>query len=171
MKARSRRTPEGELYHRLVHEVFRINGQLLAAGDWLTQGLNLSGALWQVLDEIAEAPLSIAQIARNMWLTRQSVRRTAIVLEGRGFVEFRENPNHRRARLVAMTPKGRDVLDRVTAMETGRSNDVGSDIGAQKLAEAIGTLSSLRELLQQRMIAAKVQKQDVGTRSRGDVAV
>ncbi len=118
----------------------------------MTKELNLSGALWQVLDEIDEMPLPVAQIARNMWLTRQSVRRTAMVLKDRGFVEFQENPNHRRARLVVLTQQGRDVLDQVTRMEIGWSNNVGKDMGAAKLEEAIRTLGSLGELLQQRMI-------------------
>jgi DNA-binding MarR family transcriptional regulator len=154
------RTPEGELYYRLVHEIFRFNGQLLAAGDKLTKELNLSGTLWQVLEEIGETPLPVAQIARNVWLTRQSVRRTAMVLEDRGFVQFEENPNHRRAKLVVLTQQGRDVLDLVTRMEVGWSNDVGKDTGAAKLKEVIGTLRSLRELLQRRMISAGGRKQD-----------
>lgn len=170
MIAQIERTPAGELYYRLVHEIFRSNGQLLAAGDWLTKELNLSATLWQVLDEIEEAPLPVAQIARNMWLTRQSVRRTAMVLKDRGFVEFRENPNHRRAKLVALTQQGRDALDRVTRTEIGWSNNVGNDIGAGKLEEAIGTLISLRELLQRRMVSAgRTPEPEQGSAWEGDI--
>lgn len=158
MKAETRRTPAGELYYQLVHEIFRFNGQLLAAGDWLTKELSLSATLWQVLDEVDKTPLSVAQVARNMWLTRQSVRRTAMVLEDRGFVEFRENPHHRRAKLVALTRQGRAALDQVTRTEIGWSNNVGKDMGAAKLEEALRTVRSLRELLQQRMISAGGQK-------------
>jgi DNA-binding MarR family transcriptional regulator len=147
------RTLEGELYYQLVHEVFRFNGQLLATADRLTKESNLSGTLWQVLDEIGETPLPVAHIARNMWLTRQSVRRTVLVLEERGFVEFRENPHHRRAQLVALTRRGRDALDQVTEMEIGWSNNVGEDVGVAKLEEVVKTLRSLRELLHRRMIS------------------
>ncbi len=64
----------------MILETFRFNGRLLAAGDRLTKELDLSSALWQVLGAIDEAPLPVAQIARNMGLTRQSVRRMANVL-------------------------------------------------------------------------------------------
>ena len=64
-----------------------------------------------------EVPLPVAQIARNMGLTRQSVRRTANVLKDKGFVEFQENLNHQRAKLVVLTKQGRNVLDQVSKIQ------------------------------------------------------
>ncbi len=72
----------------------------------MTKELDLSSALWQVLGAIDQAPLTVAQIARNMGLTRQSVRRTVNVLREKGFVEFRDNPNHQRSKLVVLNNKG-----------------------------------------------------------------
>lgn len=82
---------------QMILETFQFNGRLLAAGDKLTKELGLSSALWQVIGAIGADPLPLAQIARNMGLTRQSVRRTTNVLRERGFVEFHENPNHKNA--------------------------------------------------------------------------
>jgi hypothetical protein len=55
-------------------EVFRLNGELLAAGDALVAELGLTSARWQVLGAIAlsPAPLPIAHVARNMGLRRAS---------------------------------------------------------------------------------------------------
>ncbi|MBW1849606.1 MAG: MarR family transcriptional regulator [Deltaproteobacteria bacterium] len=108
------RTPFAEVFTQLILETFRFNGRLLAAGDGLTKDLGLSSSLWQVLGAIDEVPLPVAQIARNMGLTRQSVRRTVNVLKDKGFVEFQENPNHQRAKLVVLTKQGHNVLDQVT---------------------------------------------------------
>jgi DNA-binding MarR family transcriptional regulator len=90
-------TPPAKEFTQLILETFRFNGRLLAAGDRLTKKLGLSSSLLQALGAIDEVPLPVAQIARNMGLTRQSVRRTANVLKDKGFVEFQENPNHQRA--------------------------------------------------------------------------
>jgi DNA-binding MarR family transcriptional regulator len=92
----------------LVLEIFRMNGELIAMGDAMVGDLGLTSARWQVMGAIALAntPLPIAQIARNMGLTRQAVQRTANELEGEGLIRFAPNPNHQRAKLAMLTRKG-----------------------------------------------------------------
>ncbi len=141
------RTPSAEAFTQLILETFRFNGRLLAAGDRLTKELGLSSALWQVLGAIDEAPLPVAQIARNMGLTRQSVRRTANVLKDKGFVEFQENPNHQRAKLVVLTKQGRKVLDQVTKIQIDWSNSVSKGLSTAKLKAVIQTIRTLSERL------------------------
>ena len=141
------RTSYAEAFTQLILETFRFNGRLLAAGDRLTKEMGLSSALWQVLGAIDEAPLPVAQIARNMGLTRQSVRRTANVLKDKGFVEFQENPNHQRAKLVVLTKQGRKVLDQVTKIQIDWSNRVSKGLSAAKLKAVIQTMRTLSERL------------------------
>lgn len=136
-----------EALTELILETFRLNGRVLAAGDQLTKELGLSSALWQVLGAIDEAPLPMAQIARNMGLARQSVRRTVNVLRGKGFVEFHENPNHRRAKLVALTKQGRAVLDQVTRIYSDWSNSIANDLSVSKLYEAVKIMRTLCDRL------------------------
>ena len=71
---------EGKVFTDLILETFRLNGKLLAAGDKLTSGLPLSSARRQVLGEIIDGPFTVAQIARNMGLKRQSVQRIDTIL-------------------------------------------------------------------------------------------
>ena len=56
---------------RLILEIFRVNGRLIAAGDILVKDIGLTGARWQVLGAIATSsiPLPVAHIARRMGLT------------------------------------------------------------------------------------------------------
>ena len=102
-RARLRRALTG-----LVIEVFRLNGDLLEAGDALVEDLGLTSARWQVLGAIALSPMpiSVAHIARNMGLTRQAVQRSVDEMRADGFVRFDANPHHRRAMLVTMTEQG-----------------------------------------------------------------
>jgi DNA-binding MarR family transcriptional regulator len=140
-------TPSAEAFTQLVLETFRFNGRLLAAGDRLTKELGLTSTLWQVLGAINEAPLPVAQIARNMGLTRQSVRRTANVLKDKGFVEFQENPNHQRAKLVVLSKKGRNVLDQVTKLQIDWANSVSKGLGDNKLKTVIQTMRTIGDRL------------------------
>ncbi len=141
------RTPSGEAFTQLILETFRFNGRLLAAGDRLTKELGLTSALWQVLGAINEAPLPVAQIARNMGLTRQSVRRTANVLKDKGFVEFQENPNHQRAKLVVLSKKGRNVLDQVTKLQIDWANSVSKGLDDNKFKTVSQTMRTIGDRL------------------------
>ena len=96
----------GELFTEIVLEVFRLNRLLLDAGDALTAPVGLTSARWQVLGIVEHGPAPVAQVARSMGLTRQSVQETANGLEAEGFIEFAPNPRHHRAKLMVMTPKG-----------------------------------------------------------------
>ena len=105
---RRRPTPAGDAFTAVVLEVFRLNGALLAAGNTLCEGTGLTSARWQVLGAIAmrASPLTVAQIARAMGLTRQSVQRLVDELQQEGVVERVADPEHRRARPVRLTERG-----------------------------------------------------------------
>ena len=141
------RTPSGEAFTRLVLETFRLNGELLTAENRLTKEFGLSSALWQALGAIDDAPLSVARIARNMGLTRQSVRRTANVLRKRGFVTFDENPDHKRAKLVVLTEIGRDALDRVSRAQVSWADKISEGLTPEEIETAVRIINRLCERL------------------------
>ncbi|WP_349360944.1 MarR family transcriptional regulator [Stappia sp.] len=92
----------------LILETFRLNGALLAVGDALVADLGLTSARWQVLGAVAleGRALTVAQIARRMGLTRQAVQRVVNDMVGAGLLALEDNPDHKRARLVALTRAG-----------------------------------------------------------------
>lgn len=136
----------------LVIAVFRLNGDLLGAGDTLVGNLGLTSARWQVLGAIAlaPAPLPVAHIARNMGLARQSVQRLVDVMRAEGLVRLEPNPHHRRAPLVGLTPRGEAAYRQAMAR-----NDLWSDGLTQGLApEAIEAAGALLRALQRRIGAS-----------------
>lgn len=140
-------TPSGAALTDLILETFAVNGCLLAAGDGLTGDLGLSSARWQVMGAIEEAPLPVAQIARNMGLTRQAVQRVANILAEEAFVEFAENPNHRRAKLVCLTEQGCAVLEEVNRRQIEWANGLASGLSADSIEEAVALMRALRRKL------------------------
>lgn len=143
-------SPAGEALTDLILATFRLNGCLLNAGDRLTKGYGLTSALWQVLGAIDKGPLPVAQIARNMGLTRQSVQRSANLLEKKGFIEFCENPDHKRANLVRLTENGGRVLDEVMRMHIEWSNHLAEGIEVKNLKNVIQTMHTVIERLKER---------------------
>jgi len=143
----NKRTPTGDAFTDLVLETFRFNGSLMETGDRLIEHLGVTSALWQVLGTLQDAPLSMAQIARNMGLTRQSVRRSAYRLKDRGLVVFLENPNHQRAKLIELTQKGRNILKKINQIQIKWANEVSTEFSEKELYDAIETMRRLGEKL------------------------
>jgi DNA-binding MarR family transcriptional regulator len=142
-------TAAGELLTELVLEVFRVNGLALEAGDALTESLGLSSTRWQVLGVVDHEPAPVANVARVMGLARQSVQQTADALERDGFIEYRENPHHRRAKLIALTPRGREALRKVEARQATWANQLAAGMDAKALRAAAEGLRQVRQRLEE----------------------
>ena len=144
----STHSPEAAALTALILEIFRLNGRLLADGDRLTGDLGLSSARWQVIGAIEAAPLPVAQIARDMGLTRQAVQRLANVLADEGLVAFAPNPNHRRATLVRLTAKGSSALNEVNRRQVEWSNRLAAGLTAESIESALALMHTLRQRLE-----------------------
>jgi len=141
------RTPAGDALSRLVVHVFRLDGALTANGDALARPAGQTTARWRVLAAVQGGPMTVAQIARAWSLARQSVQRIADALEQDGLVAYRTNPDHRRAKLVSLTPRGVNALDRIQEAQRVWANELGAEIGAKDLDAAIEVLARLLEAI------------------------
>ncbi|OLF05405.1 MarR family winged helix-turn-helix transcriptional regulator [Actinophytocola xanthii] len=140
-------TERGLEFSQLLVEVFRVNGLLLAAGDRLARPAELTSARWQVLGVVDHEPATAAQVARIMGLTRQSVQQTANALAKDRMIEFLDNPRDRRARLIALTDRGRTALRQVELRQAAWANQVADRLSVADLRAATGTLHDLGDLL------------------------
>lgn len=102
------------LLSSLALTAFKLNGQFLDVADHLARPAGLTAAWWQVLGAIVGHPLPVAGIAREMGITRQSVQRIADLLVDRELAEYHDNPAHKRAKLVALTERGRAAIAEIT---------------------------------------------------------
>jgi DNA-binding MarR family transcriptional regulator len=143
--AASGRTHAGDALSELVVHVFRLDGMLKAAGDKLAKPARQTTARWRVLAAVEHGPMTVAQIARAWSLARQSVQRVADLLERDGLVTYEENPAHRRAQLVRLTPRGRSALRRIRVAQREWANALGDQIGAKDLRRANGILARIIE--------------------------
>jgi DNA-binding MarR family transcriptional regulator len=144
------RTPSGAAISELIVTVFRLNGRLLAAGDRLVAGYGLTSARWQILGAIAlsPAPEPVARLARNMGLNRQGVQRIVGELLSEGFVEARDNPHHRSAKLIVMTVKGLKAYAAALQAQAPWVNMLGEGVDAKAIKDANSILDALRQRLE-----------------------
>jgi DNA-binding MarR family transcriptional regulator len=155
-------TPVGETVTRLALATFRTNGALLDAGDQLTADQGLTSALWQVLGAaaLAERPLTVAQIARRMGLSRQSVHSSVRRLVERGLCELAPNENHRRSPLVLLTEAGEAAYAAVDRKQVKWANRLGAGIPEADLDTAERVLEALCLRLEQAQTAKGAESAD-----------
>lgn len=138
-------TPHAVLLTQLIVESFKLNGHFLALGDELTKDIGLTSALWQVLHVIDPVPLPMAQIARTIGVTRQSVLRTVNVLVKKGFVALGENPHHQRAKLVILQEEGKKRVDIARSRHTTWANSQADLLDMEQLQATLTYMRHLRE--------------------------
>lgn len=141
-------TPAGTALTEMVLETFRLNGLFLEAAQELAVAGELTASWWQVIGGVLDAPRSVAEIARRMGMTRQGVQRVADLLVERGLAEYRENPAHRRAKLLAPTEAGFWAVRRISLVQHPWAERVGGEVGAADLKRALEVMRRLTAALE-----------------------
>jgi DNA-binding MarR family transcriptional regulator len=144
------RTTAGDAFSELVVQVFRLNGALVAAGDALAKPAGQTSARWKVLAAIEDQPATVAQIARVFGLARQNVQRVADLLVEDGLAAYQDNPRHRRAKLLILTPSGRKVISRIQAAQREWANRLGAQVGENSLRTGVAALAQVTEAIEDR---------------------
>jgi len=67
--------------------IFKLNGQMLSAGEALTRPVGLTVAWWQVLGACLREPQTASGVSRQMGISRQAVQRVANRLLAEGLLE------------------------------------------------------------------------------------
>jgi DNA-binding MarR family transcriptional regulator len=138
---------EQDLLDSAALTVFRLNGQFLTIGDGLSAPAGISVAWWQVMAAVQDQPQPVAGIARAMGITRQSVQRIADLLVGKGMCEYRPNPAHKRAKLVAMTEEGIAAVRRIDPQHAAMAHRLAEALGPAEFAATVATLTRLAATL------------------------
>jgi DNA-binding MarR family transcriptional regulator len=144
-----KRTPGGDAVTLFVLDLFRLNNQLLSAGDRLVAPLGLTSARWQILGAIvaADYPQPVAWLARNLGAHRQNVQRIINDLAKEGLVAFETNPHHRKAQLVVLTKKGRQTFDAAMCLHAPWSDSLSVGLPVKDIETAHQVILALRQNL------------------------
>ena len=138
---------EGRVFTEVVLEIFKLSGLLVTEGDVLTKELGLTSARWKVLGALAlsDSSMTVPQIAHTMGQSRQSVQRLTDALEQDGFVNYSNNPYHKKAKLVAFSGKGKEIYKLLDEKQIPWANSAATGIS---LADMQTALSVLRKMSQ-----------------------
>jgi len=93
-----------------------------------------------------------------MGLTRQGVQRTVNELETASLVERIDNPDHRRARQVRLTSKGRQAFDEIQAEQIRWSNELAEGFDTESLRTALDLITALSDRLREQKAAGSTAR-------------
>jgi len=139
--------PHGSALNELMRESFLLNRSLLEAARQLTERSGVTGTQWGVLaalDFVGE-PRTVAETARRMGLTRQSVQRVTDVLADNNLVKYLPNPADKRAKLVEVTPAGRALLKQLEQRQHAWVAGVASSHSDSDINAAAQLVKNIRQ--------------------------
>lgn len=125
-----------QLYFRLEAITQAIAGFADAGGEWGT-----------LLSLVETGPQTVPDMARERPVSRQHCQTIVNGLSDQGFVEFVENPKHKRSHLVRITKKGRAHFDAMTKQFLGASASYAARFSASEIGTTIDVLRRAREML------------------------
>jgi DNA-binding MarR family transcriptional regulator len=143
-------TEQGRLLTEAIVTTFRLNRALLDVAEGLAAEGEITAAWWQVIGGILDQPRTVPEIGRRMGMTRQAVQRVADLLVDRGLAEYRPNPNHRRANLLACTDAGYWAIRRIALAQHPWANRVGAEVGADGLRRTLTTMQRILSAVEAR---------------------
>jgi DNA-binding MarR family transcriptional regulator len=146
-----------DVWSTFALSIFKLNGLLMRVGEDITQAIGQSSARWQVLGRAYE-PQTVANMARDIGHTRQSVQRVADVLAREGLVVYKDNPADRRAQLLELTPQGLEVLTAIYVRQQEWSQRIMAKLNPEQLVEIADALEDIGQRLES----------DVNASNKGD---
>ena len=141
------RTPAGDAFTTLLGQVIGLTRRFTTAGEALAKPAGQTLARWLVLETIQDRPATVAQIARTLHLARQGVQRLADLLVRDGLAAYEDNPAHRRAKLLRITPAGHTALRTIQTAQAAWDDALGDRIGEQELRQASILLDRVQQAL------------------------
>lgn len=149
---KSDRTHAGDAFATFAISVLRLAGHLQNAGDALAKPAGQTSARWQVLAAADHAPMSVADAGRALGMTRQGVQRVADLLERDGLIAYTDNPAHQRAKLMALTERGKAALETIQARQAVWANALGEILGKKEIAEATQTVMAALQAVEKQSV-------------------
>jgi DNA-binding MarR family transcriptional regulator len=108
---------------------------------------DLRPAHFTVFQHLPPEGLRLTALAEAALLTKQSMGYLVDDLEGLGYVERAPDPTDRRAKLVRLTVRGRQVDDTVREVIRQIENDWAERMGSENFAQLVRQLRALTAML------------------------
>ena len=143
------KSASGEELHALFKEVIHLQAQITAIMDIVHEQAGMHtpqirlGTLLLTLGQ-----MTVPDAAYAMNVSRQFIQATANKMEKMGLVVFKDNPRHKRSRLLALSELGQQKLEQTRKREAAIVKKGFPEIDSNQVANAADLLRSLNRRFQ-----------------------
>lgn len=140
------RSADPDQLYALITEIRKAFGELRTFSDGQIMDLGMTAAMRAVLEDLDKhGAQTVPDIARRKGRTRQHIQQLADALVKAGFAEFRDNPAHRRSRLLAQTKRGREVFSEIRRRERESLGQAAKHLDGSRIEATTDFLRELRK--------------------------
>jgi DNA-binding MarR family transcriptional regulator len=138
----------GWILHELLKEVFALQAALSSVMDKAHELSGLTTPQRKIMNTISlQETATVPDIAGQLGVSRQFVQTVCNKLISCGYIEFQENPRHKRSRLASLTHSGYAGLKSAQEKENDLIEQVIPDIGYEKAKDTRDLLEAIRKSL------------------------
>ena len=142
----------GKVLHDLFTEVFALHAALSSVMDSVHEQAGLRTPQLRIMRLLERSgPVTVPDAAARLGVSRQFVQVVCNELLARGYLQFADNPRHKRSRLAVVTEAGRQAYARAREKENEIIEGALPDIEPHRAAETRGLLARVRQVLEKRL--------------------
>jgi DNA-binding MarR family transcriptional regulator len=142
--------------YAVIRDIRACFNRLKALADAMHRDLGITASMRAVMESLAEKQQPVPQIARTKGVSRQHIQASVDALLRKGLVELRENPAHKRSRLVTLTAQGQTAFAEIRRREVSVLAQLADGVAPATL----NTTSELLRTLTQRLDEAQSRRTD-----------
>ncbi|MGW7459942.1 MarR family winged helix-turn-helix transcriptional regulator [Streptomyces sp. NPDC054797] len=141
-----REPPPGPALYEVIRGLWPLHRTVVRAVERELSGTGMTAGQHAVMDELRRGgPRTVPQLARLLGLDRQPVQRLVNDATALGLTESAPNPEHRRSRLIRLTPKGETTIRSIQETEETELQRRLSDLSSGDITTALRVLRRLAE--------------------------
>jgi DNA-binding MarR family transcriptional regulator len=139
----------GKQLHDLFREVFQLHTALSSIMDKVHEQAGLSTSQHKIMGALDHiGPGTVPDMAAVLGVSRQFVQTVCNDLLSRGFIEFADNPRHKRSKLAVLTESGRIAFRQARQKENEIIEQAMPGIDPDRATDARELLEWIRKAVQ-----------------------
>lgn len=143
----------GQVLHDLFKEVFALHSALSKIMDRVHEKAGFSTSQKKILQRLNHlGPVTVPDIAASLGVSRQFVQTVCNDLLMLGFLKFKDNPRHKRSKIVSPTDQGLAAFRNAQQKENKIIEAAFSDIETHRIKDAHELLQYIRKRVQNNSI-------------------
>lgn len=142
----------GKELHDLFREIFAVHAVLSAEMDNIHEQSGLTTSEYRIMRVLEQGEFTVPDIAQVLGKSRQFVQTVCNDLHVHAYLEFVDNPRHKRSKYVMLTDLGQQVFCLASEKENMIIEQIVSNVDQKKALQVCEILKKIRKDVESQFI-------------------